>query len=138
MTLLSFSTVYGNAETLTTIKICENAHQIHFGSQYFTECALRRSPCQSELAELREPAIHPEGNAIFGYDGGNHFCKKRKNPSEGCLLPASENKDTCRKQQHRNPPRAKRPAASEGVWKNFVKFAGITGLRKMFNRIKKI
>ena len=69
MTLLSFSTVYGNAETLTTIKICENTHQIHFGSQYITECALRRSPCQSELAELREPAIHPEGNAIHGYDG---------------------------------------------------------------------
>jgi len=24
---------------------------------------------------LREPAIHPEGNAIFGYDGGNHFAR---------------------------------------------------------------
>ena len=24
---------------------------------------------------LREPAIHPEGNAIFGYDGGNHFVR---------------------------------------------------------------
>ena len=32
-----------------------------------------------------EPAIHPEGNAIFGYDGGNHFARK-KGPSEGCLL----------------------------------------------------
>ena len=26
-------------------------------------------------ADLREPAIHPEGNAIFGYDGGNHFAR---------------------------------------------------------------
>ena len=26
-------------------------------------------------AGLREPAIHPEGNAIFGYDGGNHFVR---------------------------------------------------------------
>ena len=35
----------------------------HFGKQSFTECALRYPPCQSEFAELREPAIHPEGNA---------------------------------------------------------------------------
>ena len=27
---------------------------------------------------LREPAIHPEGNAIFGYDGGNHFARNGK------------------------------------------------------------
>ena len=29
----------------------------HFGKQSLTECALRHPPCQSELAELREPAI---------------------------------------------------------------------------------
>ena len=34
----------------------------HFGKQSFTECALRHPPCQSEFAELREPAIHPKGN----------------------------------------------------------------------------
>jgi len=55
----------------------------HFGKPPLTECALRRLPCQSELAEapratkachevekmtlaLREPTIHPEGNAIHG------------------------------------------------------------------------
>ena len=63
----------------TFLTICENAHQIHFGSQCATErvyrylpakvklkkshfgkeslieCALRRPPCQSEFAGLREP-----------------------------------------------------------------------------------
>ena len=63
----------------TFLTICENTHQIHFGSQCATErvyrylpakvklkkshfgkeslieCALRRPPCQSEFAELREP-----------------------------------------------------------------------------------
>ena len=27
-----------------------------------------------------EPAIHPEDNAIFGYDGGNHFVRKKALP----------------------------------------------------------
>ena len=30
------------------------------------------------MASLREPAIHHEGNAIFGYDGGNHFVRNGK------------------------------------------------------------
>ena len=42
----------------------------HFGKPPLTECALRHPPCQSELAELREPAIHPEGNAIHGLEEG--------------------------------------------------------------------
>ena len=42
---------------------------------------------------LREPAIHPEGNAIFGYDGGNHFVRNgRARPRAN--FAASENKST--------------------------------------------
>ena len=38
----------------------------HFGKPPLTECVLRHPTCQSELAELSESAIHPEGNAIHG------------------------------------------------------------------------
>ena len=56
--------------------------------------------------ELREQAIHPEGNAIFGYDGGNHFVRNGKVRPKGVfccerhgrldrkLFAASENKST--------------------------------------------
>ena len=82
----------------TFLAICKNAHQIHFGSQCATErvyrylpakvelkkshfgkeslieCALRRPPCQSEFAELREPRTISDNlvnsfhqlNLIFG------------------------------------------------------------------------
>ena len=41
-----------------------------------------------------EQAIHPEGNAIFGYDGGNHFCKKGRSVRGVSLLraPTTANK----------------------------------------------
>ena len=39
---------------------------------------------------LREPAIHPEGNAIFGYDGGNHFARNGKVRPRG-VFAASDN-----------------------------------------------
>ena len=45
-------------------------------------------PCSykyKRLALLREPAIRPEGNAIFGYEGRTRFARK-EGPSEGCLL----------------------------------------------------
>ena len=48
---------------------------------------------------LREPAIHPEGNAIFGYDGGNHFARNGKARPRGVFaasdksLPRSRNND---------------------------------------------
>ena len=38
----------------------------HFGKPPLAECVLRHPTCQSELAELSESAIHPEGNAIHG------------------------------------------------------------------------
>ena len=66
----------------------------HFGKPPLTECALRPPPCQSELAETpSERAIHPEGNAIFGYDGGNHFARNGKVRPRG-VFAASENKST--------------------------------------------
>ena len=43
---------------------------------------------------LREPAIHPEGNAIFGYDGGNHFVRNGKVRPKGvfcCEHPIRQN-----------------------------------------------
>ena len=45
---------------------------------------------KSMTPDLREPAIHPEGNAIFGYDGGNHFVRK-EGPVRGVSFAVSEN-----------------------------------------------
>ena len=45
---------------------------------------------KSMTPDLRKSAIHPEGNAIFGYDGGNHFVRK-EGPVRGVSFAVSEN-----------------------------------------------
>ena len=44
-----------------------------------------------------EQAIHPEGNAIFGYDGGNHFCKKRRARPRGVFAASDKSLPRSRK-----------------------------------------
>ena len=40
-----------------------------------------------------EPVIHHEGNAIFGYDGGNHFARKEGSVRGVSLLRAPTESD---------------------------------------------
>ena len=40
---------------------------------------------------LLEPAIHPEGNAIFGYDGGNHFARNGRVRPKGVFVASAYN-----------------------------------------------
>ena len=48
-------------------------------------------------AALREPAIHPEGNAIFGYDGGNHFARNGKVRPRGVFAASDKSLPRSRK-----------------------------------------
>ena len=41
-----------------------------------------------------EPAIHPEGNAIFGYDGGNHFVRNGKVRPKGVFVASAPSGQT--------------------------------------------
>ena len=77
----------------------------HFGKPPLTECALRPPPSKVNwrsshniLRTFREPAIHPEGNAIHGLVEGT-ISSEKEGPSEECLCcerqkPATKSKNT--------------------------------------------
>lgn len=89
------------------------------------------------LSVLSTPMLFlEESSFVFASNGRRlHWCLCSRGALTASLFARS-------KQEHPTQNKNTRPnedtPPNEGVWKIFVKFAGITGLRKKVNRIKKI